>query len=93
MTAPATNARPVPPGRPRTHFLFEEFDALPRLMRDLINYAPVNVGTGYVVRQLAAGQRLEDVARAAIKRWRRYSRFDALAHYGPTHPQVASHDA
>lgn len=88
MTVPDRNASPALDPRRATHFLWSEFDALPRLLRDLMNYTPVSVGTGYVFRQIAAGQPVEVVARQAFARWKRYARAAALHHYGPTHPQA-----
>lgn len=93
MSVPPTNTeRALFPER-STHFLWAEFDQLPRVLRDLINFAPINVGTGFVYAQLKAGSPVEAVARAAFSRWRRYTRELALRHYGPTHPQVEVHDA
>lgn len=72
-----------------TYFRWEEFDGLPRLLRDLMNYTPVNVGTGYVFAQVRLGRDVQVIAREAHARWSRYARKSALHHYGPTHPQAA----
>lgn len=94
MTVHSTrNGQSAPDHRRGTHFLWDEFDALPRVIRDLLNYTPHAAGTGYVFRQLRQGRPVEVVAREAYRRWSRYAREDTLALYGPTHPQVQSHDA
>lgn len=87
------NQSPAQDPRRRTYFSWEEFDRLPRLIRDLMNYTPVSVGTGYVWAQLMAGSAIEAVARAAHKRWSNYGRAQMLALYGPTHPQFAEYHA
>lgn len=74
--------------RHATHFSWDEFDRLPRILRDLMNYTPVNVGTGYVWAQIMGGSSIDAVARAAVTRWRGYARAQTLALYGPTHPSV-----
>ena len=94
MTAPPIrNGQGAGDPRRGTYFSWAEFDALPRLMRDLMNYTPHAAGTGFVVRQLAEGVPLTVVARQAHTRWSRYAREETLRLYGPTHPQVQSHDA
>lgn len=87
------NVTPAADPRHATHFLWEEFDRLPRLIRDLMNYTPHPVGTGFVYRQILDGSPIEAVARAAIRRWRGYARAQTLALYGPTHPSVSEPDA
>jgi hypothetical protein len=86
--SPQANTAAAMDLRHATHFRWEEFDRLPRILRDLMNYSPVNVGTGYVYQQLLDGSSVESVARAAVARWRKYAQRQALALYGPTHPQV-----
>ena len=88
--APIRNGQVAADRRRSTHFLWDEFDALPPLMRDLMNYTPLAVGTGYVFRLLREGAPLQVVARDAVARWRRYAREETLKLYGPTHPQVAA---
>ncbi|PZQ63370.1 MAG: hypothetical protein DI570_09260 [Phenylobacterium zucineum] len=70
----------------RTHFSWEEFDRLPKIIRDLMNYTPVNVGTGFVYGQIMGGGDIAAVARQAWHRWRRYSQQSLLKHYGSDHP-------
>lgn len=88
MTATTDNRGPQIDARRTTHFKWSEFDALPKLMRDLINYSPVPVGTGFVFRQIREGMDLEYVGRLAVQRWRGYARRDALQLYGADHPQA-----
>lgn len=90
MSEALRNAQPLPAGPGRTYFSWKEFDDLPQVLRDLINYSPTSVGTGYVYRQLREGWEIEHIAIAAVKRWRSYARRDALRLYGPDHPQAAN---
>lgn len=46
MTAALRNAAGAADPRHATYFSWEEFDRLPRMIRDLMNYSPINVGTG-----------------------------------------------
>lgn len=73
-----------------THFSWDEFDRLPRLIRDLMNYTPMNDDRGFVYRQIMDGSDVMAVARAAHRRWSGYARAQTHALYGPTHPQVQS---
>lgn len=89
MSAPGRNGQAAADKRRATHFTWAEFDALPRVIRDLMNYTPHAVGTGYVFRQLQAGAPLRVVARDASLRWARYARQETLRLYGPAHPQAS----
>lgn len=93
MTPALRNGQVATDARNRTHFLWEEFDRLPRLIRDLLNYTPHVAGTGFVYRQIMDGSPVQAVARAAVRRWRRYAREETLRLYGPTHPSVSGDDA
>ncbi len=88
MARAITNHQGSENPRQATHFLWSEFDTLPQMIRDLINFGPVSVGTGYVYAQLQAGIDVEFVARQAVRRWRAYARQRALASYGPEHPSA-----
>lgn len=95
MNAPRSdhNTQGVPPGAKAGRFLWDEFDALPPILRDLINYTPHTVATSRVFAEIQGGRAPQAVARDAYRRWSRYAREETLALYGPTHPQVQSHDA
>lgn len=89
MSAPATrNGQAAADPRRSTYFSWEEFDRLPKLIRDLMNYTPHAVGTGFVFRQIMDGGDIRAVARSAYVRWRGYARAETLRLYGPTHPQL-----
>lgn len=85
---PLANAEGALNAQRGTYFSWDEFDRLPRVIRDLMNYSPVNVGTGFVWRQIAQGGDVAAVARAAYLRWRRYAQQHLLHHYGPDHPNL-----
>jgi hypothetical protein len=73
-------------GGGRNPFSFREFDALPRPVRDTINYATRDLGTRRARMNLFAGRSIAEVC--AIERGVALgcSRRDILREYGPHHP-------
>lgn len=77
-------------GRGRNPFSWTEFDALPRPVRDTINYTLTGLGTRRARMNLFAGKSVAEVcaiergvARAVVRR-------DILEAYGPDHPFVST---
>lgn len=66
-----------------------QFDALPRLVRDVINFAPGRLGTQRAYDALMAGAPIEAVARQELTLARRFMADNCLTTYGPDHPQAA----
>lgn len=75
-------------GTGRNRFTWDQFDGIPRLIRDVINYAPTNLGTERVWQALQGGASHQAVALAEIRMARGFAAQDTLAHYGPDHPQA-----
>lgn len=79
-------------GLGRNPWRFAEFDALPRPVRDTINYALTDLGSRRARINLMAGKSVAEVcaieravARACVRR-------DILDAYGPEHPFVSTHN-
>lgn len=75
----------------RNRWNWDQFDALPQLVRDVINYAPTRLGTDRVWRALKGGASVEVVARQEVLLARRFAGQHVLDTYGPNHPQAPSH--
>lgn len=75
-------------GRGRNPFSWSEFDALPRPVRDTINYVPAGLGSRRARMNLLAGKTVAEVC--AIERGvaRGVTRADILSAYGPDHPYI-----
>ena len=71
-------------------FTFEERDALPPIVRRVIDYAPICLGTARATDMLAEGASAQAVAQHEIRLARRHIRELTLATYGPQHPQAVS---
>lgn len=65
---------------------WEQFDALPRIVRHVLAYAPVRLGTQRATDALHAGATAEAVAREEIRLARRFSAQEVRDLYGPDHP-------
>lgn len=73
-------------GHGRNLFTWPEFDALPRPVRDTLNYTTIGLGTRRARMNLLAGRPISEVC--AIERGVALgiSRAAVLAEYGPDHP-------
>lgn len=71
-------------------FTWAQLDAMPDVVRQVIQFAPICLGTDRATRALA-WQSPAAVARAEIAIARHKSRDMMLQHYGPSHPAV-NHD-
>lgn len=76
----------------RNRFRWEEFDALPRVLRDILNFAPVELGSGRAYDALLAGSDLRSVAAQEVRLARDFARQHVLMTYGPTHPEAQSRE-
>lgn len=72
----------------RNRFSWEQFDRLPRLIRDVLNYAPTRLGTDRATKALAGGASVEVVARQEVLLARRFSGQHIIDTYGLDHPQA-----
>lgn len=73
-------------GRGRNIFTWAEFDALPRPVRDVMNYSLIGLGTRRARMNLLAGRSIAEVC--AIERGVAVGilRAEILTDYGPDHP-------
>lgn len=76
-------------GQGRNPFRWSEFDALPRQVRDAINYALCDLGSRRARMNLISGKSVAEVC--AIERAVAVGvmRREILTDYGPTHPFVS----
>lgn len=72
----------------RNPFSWEQYDVLPLLVRRVIMYAPIALGTERATRYLARGVPVEDVARQEVAVVRHWSCVGIVEDYGPDHPQA-----
>ena len=79
--------------RGKNPFRWEQFDALPKLVRDVIDYAPLTLGTERAWLAVMSGARVEDVARREIGVVRRQMPLHTQKDYGPSHPSISWDDA
>lgn len=72
----------------RNWFSWEAFDRLPRIVREVLAFAPVRLGCGRALEALEAGASAEAVARQEVAMARAFLRQETLLTYGPDHPQA-----
>lgn len=72
----------------RNRFRWEEFEALPRVLRDILNFAPVPLGSGRAYDALLDGSSLDQVVRQEVALARRFIGQETLMIYGPDHPNA-----
>lgn len=72
----------------RNPFSWEEFHALPRQLRDILNYAPVELGSHRAYEALMAGSLLGQVIRQELTLVQHFTGQHVLLSYGPDHPQA-----
>lgn len=69
-------------------FIWGQFDALPAIVRQVLNYAPLEFGTQRATDNLRRAPSVEAVARQEMKLARRFMGELTLETYGPDHPQA-----
>lgn len=74
------------------YFKWDQMEALPVIVRDVINFAPVTLGTDRAWRAMLDGASPEYLAMREINVARRAIRELTLATYGPEHPQAVTSD-
>jgi hypothetical protein len=69
-------------------WIWAQFDLLPQLVRDVINYAPLQMGTDRATKALQGGASVDVVARQEVLLAKRFIGELTLDTYGPDHPQA-----